>query len=208
MAPDGPLVLFVCQANLCRSPMAERLARAAGVRCASAGTHARPGEPMHPAAARVLTEFGADAADFRSRPVSPRLVDQADLVLTATRQQRAICVMLAPTAVRRVFTMRQFGRLAAALGPAAAPVAGDLRDALERFVAVRGTLQPVEGDEDDVGDPIGGSDAEMWTCAQTIARALRPALPLISRPPAGHPSQGGNTPEVNQHHSARDSLLG
>ena len=44
-------VLFVCTANICRSPSAELLARAAGpgdVEFSSAGTHARDGEPISP----------------------------------------------------------------------------------------------------------------------------------------------------------------
>ena len=44
-------VLFVCTANICRSPSAEALARAAGlpdVVFGSAGTHATGGEPINP----------------------------------------------------------------------------------------------------------------------------------------------------------------
>ncbi len=74
-------LLFVCHANECRSPMAERLARrmfadrfgaaAAELHVISAGTHARPGRPMRPEAANVLTYFGADSAGFASRPLGP-----------------------------------------------------------------------------------------------------------------------------------------
>src|SRR5690606_31677156 len=99
-------------------PMAERLARVLGagrVQVASAGTHARPGLAMHALAESTLRELGADPTGFASRPVDPAMVAEADLVLTADRRQRSICADLVPAAVRRTFTIRQFGRLAAAV---------------------------------------------------------------------------------------------
>ena len=84
--PDVCRILFVCHANLCRSPMAESLTRsaladrlgaaAARVDVASAGTHAEPGMSMHPYAEHVLRERGApDPGRFRSRRVTAELVD-------------------------------------------------------------------------------------------------------------------------------------
>jgi protein-tyrosine phosphatase len=185
------MLLFVCHANICRSPMAERLARliltdhlppAAGstVSAASAGTHARAGTAMHPGAAQVLRELGADASDFSSRLVSADLVANASLVLTATREQRAFCVRLAPIAVRRTFTIRQFGRLSAALGPE--PVggpAGRVSALLERIAVARGAFQPVRPDEDDLADPVNGTEEDVRACARQIQLSLRPALALI-----------------------------
>ncbi|MER5705631.1 low molecular weight phosphatase family protein, partial [Micromonospora sp. NPDC002296] len=50
-------ILFVCHANMCRSPMAEYLAgwllAKLPVEVASAGTAAVDGRPMHPYAAQV-----------------------------------------------------------------------------------------------------------------------------------------------------------
>src|SRR4051794_25051071 len=120
-------VLFVCHANICRSPLAERLLRLAlesrpeladaGITAASAGTHARTAESIHPPVADALREMGADATGFASRPVHAGLLDEADLILTAEREQRAFCVTLAPGTLRRTFTLRQFGRLAAVVDP-------------------------------------------------------------------------------------------
>jgi hypothetical protein len=100
------MLLFVCHANICRSAMAERLARLAltgsrtpvGITATSAGTHARSGDDMHPGAAEILTELGADPVGFRSRPLSADLIGSAGLVLTATREQRAFCVPSASSA--------------------------------------------------------------------------------------------------------------
>jgi protein-tyrosine phosphatase len=200
------MLLFVCHANICRSAMAERLARlaltgsraAARITATSAGTHARSGDDMHPGAAEILTELGADPVGFRSRPLSADLIGSAGLVLTATREQRAFCVRLAPVALRRTFTIRQFGRLAEALAtetPAAEPPAaetpavetiaaealpgGQLETLLRRVATVRGSLQPVEPDEDDLADPVNGSAEDIRACAHQIQLSLRPALALI-----------------------------
>src|SRR6266516_3236405 len=87
-------VLVVCAGNVCRSPLAERLIRA---RLAAA------------------LGGGADPDGFRARAVSADLVAGADLVLTATREHRAAVVRLHPPAHRYTFTVREFGRLAAAI---------------------------------------------------------------------------------------------
>jgi protein-tyrosine phosphatase len=178
-----PKLLFVCHANLCRSPMAERLARVLGagrVEVTSAGTHARPGLPMHEFAESTLYELGADPTGFTSRPVDPAMVAEADLVLTADRRQRSICADLVPAAVRRTFTIRQFGRLAAAVldaGLAAGP-----ETLLRAVAAVRADLPPVPGEEDDLADPVLGTREDFLACARQITRALEPTLALIARP--------------------------
>jgi protein-tyrosine phosphatase len=176
------MLLFVCHANICRSAMAERLARqelAGQVRgpiaVGSAGTHAKVGEAMHPGAARVLRDLGVDASDFASRPVSADLIGRASLVLTATREQRAFCVRLAPAALRRTFTIRQLGRLATALRESG-DQEGELLDGITR---IRGGLQPVPSEEDDLADPVNGTRAEMRACARQIQLSLRPALSFI-----------------------------
>jgi protein-tyrosine phosphatase len=180
------MLLFVCHANVCRSPMAERLARLElrarpGVATASAGTHARAGDPMHPGAAELLRELGADADDFHSRPLSGELLTPATLILTATRAQRAHCARLAPTTIGRTFTIRQFGRLISTLGaatPGPAPVSVPML--LQRITAIRGRLQPVTATEDDLADPVNGSPADLRACAEQIQRSLRPALALLA----------------------------
>jgi protein-tyrosine phosphatase len=155
-------VLFVCRANLCRSPMAERLAVAGGIAAASAGTHAVPGLEMPPYARLVLGELGADPSGFASRRVDAAMLAGAGLVLTATRAERAHCVTLAPATAAKTFTLRQFGRYLAALPPGAGPVSAA---AIGR---VRGRLQPGSAADDDLADPHGGPIEGFRDCAGTI----------------------------------------
>lgn len=128
--PAGWSVLMVCTGNICRSPLAERLAvtrlahllpRAgiAGtqsplesvVTVRSAGVRACVGEPMHPYASTVLDERGVEYDGFVARQLTAAMVEGADLVLCATRRHRAEAVTLVPRAVRRSFTLREFARL-------------------------------------------------------------------------------------------------
>jgi protein-tyrosine phosphatase len=172
-------LLFVCHANVCRSPMAERLAKRhfePTVNVASAGTHAYDGAPLHPNAARVLAELGADAEGFTSRPLTASLLATADLVLTATREQRAACVTLLPEALPRTFTLRQFGRLAAACEP---PQHGEpaqhrgLEARVDAARAARSRLQPVDPRDDDLADPVRQPLDAFRRCAAEIQDALR-----------------------------------
>ncbi len=81
-------VLFVCTGNICRSPMAEALARqlldAAGrddVSVGSAGTAAAAGDPASEGSYLVGLERGLDLSAHQARLLSRALVDEADLVL-------------------------------------------------------------------------------------------------------------------------------
>jgi len=189
----GFRVLIVCAGNVCRSPLAEllirtRLSAALGAgadqfRVVSAGTEALTGAPMDQRAAAVARSLGAEPDGFRSRPVTPDLVAGADLVLTATREQRAAVVRLHPPAHRYAFTVREFGRLAAAipagerpagLGPAAR--AGELVAAAR---SRRGTVRPARPEDDDVPDPHGTVGRVHHTVGEVIEAALAEPLEII-----------------------------
>ena len=95
-------VLYVCTANICRSPLAAGLLRQAavpGVQVASAGTRAVVGAP------------GCSVPSHRSSPLSREAIAWADLVLTAARDHQGAVAEVDPGARRRTFTIRQAGRL-------------------------------------------------------------------------------------------------
>ena len=95
-------VLMVCMGNICRSPMSERLLVArlrdrAGpdaarlVRVHGAGTGDwHVGRPMHPVAAAEVRRRGGDPDTFAARLLSPAMVAESDLVLTATSEPKQV----------------------------------------------------------------------------------------------------------------------
>ena len=80
-------LLFVCTANICRSPMAEELARLYAetrgwhVEARSAGTHARDGDEAAPNSQKAIREVGGDLTSHRSQSVTDDLVAWADRIL-------------------------------------------------------------------------------------------------------------------------------
>jgi protein-tyrosine phosphatase len=82
-------VIFVCWGNICRSPIAERVAekQAAGrgidgVRFSSAATSTEElGEPMDPRAAAVLRRHGYRDGDHVAHQITADELDEADLVI-------------------------------------------------------------------------------------------------------------------------------
>lgn len=178
---DG--VLFVCHANMCRSPMAEYLARrlfaGLGIAVSSAGTNALDGRPMHPYAAEVAAGTGVDPSGFRTRELRPQHLVTATLVLTATRRQRSHCTSLAPAVLHRTFTLRQFGRLAAAAEAPKLHTGAPLRAVVEAAARARGRLQPAAAEADDLRDPLGGTPADFRRCAEEIERSISSVVALI-----------------------------
>jgi len=92
-------ILLVCEANVCRSPMAEYLLRqsladkgadAAVFELSSAGTHADDGAEMYPRTVEQLVRLNVFPNGFRSHTVTAHDLDDADLILTATRAQRSM----------------------------------------------------------------------------------------------------------------------
>ena len=81
-------VLVVCTGNICRSPMAEAMLRAAlkakGARdvvVSSAGTSAPPGEAASEGGYLVGLEHGLDLSAHSARVLTRDLVSEADLIL-------------------------------------------------------------------------------------------------------------------------------
>ena len=110
-------VVVVCTGNQCRSAMAELLFRRAlaetgpSWEVSSAGTRAAEGQPIHRLTGDVMRSRGVVVDGFRSRPLTPAIVADADLILTAERSHRAAVVSMVPDALHRTFTLLQFARL-------------------------------------------------------------------------------------------------
>jgi protein-tyrosine phosphatase len=109
-------VLFVCIGNVCRSPVGERLLATKlptdRFDVSSAGVGAMVGYAMSKYAAADLVGYGGNPVGFAARQLTPELIDDADLILTATRELRSQVLSEQPSALRRTFTMLEFAALA------------------------------------------------------------------------------------------------
>lgn len=166
-------VLFVCTGNICRSPIAERLATSRGERigpsgfsASSAGTHAVIGHPIHPEAAVVLQALGGDPIAFTARQLTAKIASSADLILTMTRAHRNAVLELAPHRLQRTFTLTEASRLISEHG---ARTVTDLA-ARRSLLAADETL--------DIPDPIGQSPEVFAEIGERIAHLLPPIFDI------------------------------
>jgi protein-tyrosine phosphatase len=177
------VVLFVCQGNVCRSPVAERLFLArirsdSDLTAGSAGLQALEGMGIDPPSARALVELGADPSGHRARWFTPALAESADLVLTAQTSHRADVLRAVPGAMRRTFTLREFVRLAEAVP---ADSAGGRPERVARIAAQRGVVPAVAPGADDIRDPFRRSLDVARTCAAEISAAVDAVLAALGR---------------------------
>lgn len=175
---DRPLnVLFVCTANICRSPFMERLARHlagpdATVTFSSAGTHGFREHAMDEVMATTLAPRGvADDGSFASRPLDREMLESADLVLTAEAAHRTFILDDHPQLFRKVFTLGQFAETVRSLGPG---LSG--RDLLDEAARRRGAADAGL----DVRDPYRQGAEAAETAAVGIEEMLRVVVPALT----------------------------
>ena len=102
-------ILMVCVGNICRSPMAENLLRAAlpaaDIQVSSAGLVALHQHPLEATASRVLEEHGHTYEPHQARQLTSELVSAADLILVMEQWQIEAVLKLAPVARGKVFLL-------------------------------------------------------------------------------------------------------
>lgn len=143
-------VLFVCDGNICRSPLAEAYLRHRAterglghVVVESAGLLGIKGAPAAPLSIEVGREAGLDLTRHRSRGVTATDMRTADLVIAMTLRQLETLEARYPRAPGRRLLLRAFER-----GPepdAEAPelddpVAGPVEDYRNAFAIIRGAV--------------------------------------------------------------------
>ena len=193
-------ILVVCTGNVCRSPLAEQLLavrlEAAGVDATvrSAGTQALVGEAMTREAVELSVRYGGGGGRHAATQLTDALIEAADLVLTASREHRAIVASMVPRAARMSYTIREFARIAEfleldtestlALAQATTPAAF-----IELASTSRGfATPPAQSGSDDIVDPYRRSPQiyeesgrAIDAAATAIVRALSTASRLGSR---------------------------
>ena len=153
--PAPKLIVTVCTANICRSPMAEALLRHAllaeaeplrSCKVVSAGVAARKGEKISPNSVEALAKVGLRASDHRSQPLTEALIAHADLVLCMTESHRAVINLEVEPTPRNIFLWREF--------------------------------TPGRGNKE-IGDPYGGSLKEYEACRDEMVDALPSLLAYL-----------------------------
>ncbi|MCS7248497.1 MAG: low molecular weight protein arginine phosphatase [Anaerolineales bacterium] len=106
-------VLFVCTANVCRSPMAQGLFLAAlgenvdHWRVESAGVAAVEGAPASQKTLELLAERGIDLSSHKSRPVDRYLMEQFNLILVMEHRHKQILQSQFPQFASKVYLLSE-----------------------------------------------------------------------------------------------------
>jgi protein-tyrosine phosphatase len=176
-------ILTVCTGNLCRSPIAAQLLSArlppARFEVISAGTSAVVGGRMPQEAARESERYGGNPRGQLGVQLNREMVAAADLVLTAEVAHRAAVLEFYPPAVARVFTLRQFARLAAQLSAAELAMLSPVA-VVAAVAAQRGTRARLS--DDDIPDPYLGPPESYAAAARAIDAAVAGVVRAFTAP--------------------------
>ncbi|MCM8757422.1 MAG: L-threonylcarbamoyladenylate synthase [Candidatus Omnitrophica bacterium] len=104
-------VLFVCQGNSCRSPMAEHLLRylvklaGLNIQVSSAGLKVIPGKNISEKAVQALREKGIEVTNFSPTAVSPTTLSKADLIFVMEPAQIEWLESISPGAREKTWSL-------------------------------------------------------------------------------------------------------
>ena len=130
-------ILFLCTANICRSPAAEFYMRhlldrlgITTVSVESAGIMEMGGAPADPVVSRIIGEYGIDLSSHRSKLATRAMVTAADEIVVMARRHREWIQRTFPEALRKVSLIREPEASSDLLDPVGGSEA-DYRRALE-----------------------------------------------------------------------------
>jgi protein-tyrosine phosphatase len=171
-------VLFVCTANICRSPMAAALLAARmhdhtdSVTVSSAGI--RGGRGVAPSMVpdevlEVMDAYGIDLREHRSRALTVPMLHDADLVIGMGRRHVQEAILLDPGSWPHAFMLKELVRRGGELGPR------------RRAQGLGSWIEAAHGDRtrgslahrsavDEVVDPYGGTLSDYRSTAVALAQ--------------------------------------
>lgn len=136
------------------------------------------GSPAPEEVVEVLAELGEDITAHRSRRLSPQVLEEADLVLTMTREHVREAVMTLPEAFPRVFTLKELVRRGEETGGRGGRPLGQW---LAEVAEGRRTSDLLGASaDDDVADPIGGPLGGYRQTASEISGLCRRLAVLLA----------------------------
>ncbi len=105
-------VLIVCTGNTCRSPMAkgilETMLKEERVFIYSGGSNGLKNSPASENAQRVVKTFGGDISRHLSQPLTPEMIQGADLILTMEKRHLLKVREMVPKAVYKTFMLSSY----------------------------------------------------------------------------------------------------
>lgn len=170
-------VLVLCTANVCRSPMAAALLQS---HCRERGIDAHVTSagiieaslPVDPVAVDAMAALGLDISSYQPRMVTRQIlaVEQPDLVITMSRVELRHIATLDRSYWGRAFTLKEIVRRASehSGGHFASTADWVHRLGVDRRAADFLADNP----DDDIGDPYGTSDEEVFTTARVLDSLL------------------------------------
>ena len=166
-------VLFVCTANISRSPFLELSARrpagdATDVVFTSAGTHGFDAHAMDEGMVPLLP--GEVSPDHASRRLTREIMAEADVVLTAESAHRAFILEEFPQHFRKVFTLGQF----------AATIEDHPGLHGRELVAAAAARRAAARPEHDITDPYRRGRAAASQATGTITAMLSAVVPRLA----------------------------
>lgn len=126
--------------------------------------------PIHHEAATVLEAMGGDVSNFAARQLKPKILSEADLILTMTQAHRDAALEIAPQKLHRTFTLIEAAHLISAHGATSVADLPALRPQLTQQELL------------DIPDPIG-KDAEVFASVGSQIAALLPPILELCRVP-------------------------